>query len=103
MRRGPQPGELATSPLLFGGWGSEPLGVDNKISNSAQVGAWATQALPSSGIRTASELGTKSEVAHKLYDWLHTPCASLVIFPPNRPPTGVGAYLYVDDLRVIIP
>ena len=72
IRSGPQVGEVATSPLPYRG--SPPLqsgGQNEKWPTSAQSG-YLTPAV--SGIPTASERGTKSEVAHKWAKWLPHPC-----------------------------
>ena len=65
-------GKLATSPLPYRG--SPPLhngGQNQKWPTSGQIG-YLTPAV--SGIPTASERGTKSEVAHKWANWLPHPC-----------------------------
>ena len=100
IRRGPQLGKVATSPLPSRG--SPPLQSGGKIRSGPQVGKVATSPLPSqgspplqsggknqtwpacgqsgyitpavSGIPTASERGGKSEVAHKWAKWLRHPC-----------------------------
>ena len=72
IRSGPQVGEMATSPLPYRG--SPPLqsgGQNQKWPTSGQSG-YLTPAV--SGIPTASERGTKSEVAHKWAQWLPHPC-----------------------------
>ena len=72
IRSGPQVGKLATSPLPYRG--SPPLqsgGQNQKWPTSGQSG-YLTPAV--SGIPTASERGTKSEVAHKWAKWLPHPC-----------------------------
>ena len=68
IRSGPQVGKLATSPLPY--WGSPPLqsgGQNQKWPTSGQIG-YLTPAV--SGSPTASEMGAKSEVAHKWANWL---------------------------------
>ena len=72
IRKGPQVGKMATSPLPY--WGSPPLqsgGQNQKWPTSGQSGL-LTPAV--SGIPTASERGAKSEVAHKWAKWLPHPC-----------------------------
>ena len=72
IRSGPQVGKVATSPLPYRG--SPPLqsgGQNQKWPTSGQSG-YLTPAV--SGIPTASERGTKSEVAHKWAKWLPHPC-----------------------------
>ena len=72
IRRGPQVGEMATSPLPYRG--SPPLqsgGQNQKWPTSGRSG-YLTPAV--SGIPTASERGAESEVAHKWAKWLPHPC-----------------------------
>ena len=72
IRSGPQVGKLATSPLLYRG--ATPLesgGQNQKWPQSGQIG-YLTPAV--SGIPTASERGAKSELAHRLANWLPHPC-----------------------------
>ena len=72
IRSGPQVGKMATSPLPYRG--SPPLqsgGQNQKWPTSGQNG-YLTPAV--SGIPSASERGTKSEVAHKWAKWLPHPC-----------------------------
>ena len=72
IRSGPQVGKLATSPLPYRG--APPLqsgGQNQKWPTSGQIG-YLTPAV--SGSPTASERGTKSEVAHKWANWLPHPC-----------------------------
>ena len=72
IRGGPQVGKVATSPLPPRG--SPPLqtgGQNQKWPINGQ-GGYITSA--ASGIPSASERGTKSEVAHKWARWLHHPC-----------------------------
>ena len=72
IRRGPQVGKVATSPLPYRG--SPPLqsgGQNQKWPTSGQSG-YLTPAV--SGIPTASKRGAKSEVAHKWANWLPHPC-----------------------------
>ena len=72
IRRGPQVGKLATSPLPYRG--APPLqggGQNQKWPTSGQIG-FLTPAV--SGIPTASKRGAKSEVAHKWANWLPHPC-----------------------------
>ena len=72
IRRGPQVGKVATSPLPSRG--SPPLqsaGQNQKWPTCGQNG-YVTPAV--SGIPTASERGAKSEVAHKWAKWLRHPC-----------------------------
>ena len=64
-------GKVATSPLPY--WGAPPLqsgGQNQKWPTSGQSG-YLTRAV--SGIRTASERGAKSEVAHTWAKWLPHP------------------------------
>ena len=71
IRRGPQVGKVATSPLPS--WGSPPLqsgGQNQKWPTCGQSG-YVTPAF--SGIPTASERGAKSEVAHLWAKWLRHP------------------------------
>ena len=100
IRSGPQVGEMATSPLPYRG--SPPLQSGGRIRSGPQVGKMATSPLPYrgspplqsggqnqkwptsgqngyltpavSGIPTASERGTESEVAQKWAKWLPHPC-----------------------------
>ena len=72
IRRGPQGGKMATSPLPYRG--SPPLqsgGQNQKWPTSGQSG-YLTPAV--SGSPTASERKAKSEVAHKWAKWLPHPC-----------------------------
>ena len=72
IRKGPQVGKLATSPLPY--WGSPPLqsgGQNQKWPTSGKIG-YLTPAV--SGIPTAAERGAKSEKAHKWANWLPHPC-----------------------------
>ena len=72
IRSGPQVGKVATSPLPYRG--SPPLqsgGQNQKWPTSGQSG-YLTPAV--SGIPTAAERGSKSEVAHKWAKWLPHPC-----------------------------
>ena len=72
IRRGPQAGKVATSPLPSRG--SPPLqsaGQNQKWPTCGQNG-YVTPAV--SGIPPASERGAKSEVAHKWAKWLRHPC-----------------------------
>ena len=72
IRRGPQVGKLATSPLPYRG--SPPLqsgGQNQKWPTSGQT-SYLTPAV--SGSPTAAERGAKSEVAHKWAKWLPHPC-----------------------------
>ena len=72
IRSGPQVGKVATSPLPYRG--SPPLqsgGQNQKWPTSGQSG-YLTPAV--SGVPTASERGSKSEVAHKWAKWLPHPC-----------------------------
>ena len=72
LRRGPQVGKVATSPLPPRG--SPPLqsGVQNQKWPTNGQGGYIT--LAASGVPTASKRGAKSEVAHKWARWLHHPC-----------------------------
>ena len=100
IRSGPQVGKVANSPLPYRG--SPPLQSEGKIRSGPQVGKMATSPLPYrgspplqsggqnqkwptsgpsgyltpavSGIPTAAERGSKSEVAHKWAKWLTHPC-----------------------------
>ena len=77
-------GKVATSPLPYRG--SPPLqsgGQNQKWPTSGQSG-YLTPAV--SGIPTASERGSKSEVAHKWAKWLPHPCR---IGDPHRFRAGV--------------
>ena len=79
IRRGPQVGKMATSPLPSRG--SPPLrsgGQNQKWPTYGQNG-YVTPAV--SGIPTASERGAKSDVAHKWAKWLRHPCR---LGDPNR-------------------
>ena len=71
IRRGPQVGKVATSPLPYRG---SPLlqsgGQNQKWPTSGQSG-YLTPAV--SGIPAAAERGAKSEVAHKWANWLPHP------------------------------
>ena len=72
IRSGPQVGKVATSPLPYRG--SPPLhsgGRNQKWPTSGQNG-YLSPAV--SGIPASSELGAKSEVAHKWAKWLPHPC-----------------------------
>ena len=72
IRRGPQVGKLATSPLPYRGAPPPQSGGQNqKWPTSGQIG-YLTPAV--SGSPTASERGAKSEVAHKWANWLPHPC-----------------------------
>ena len=72
IRSGPQVGEMATSPLPHRGAPPLQSGAQNqKWPTSGQIG-YLTPAV--SGSPTASERGTKSEVAHKWAKWLPHPC-----------------------------
>ena len=83
IRRGPQVGKLATSPLPYRG--SPPLqsgGQNQKGPTSGQAG-YLTPAV--SGIPAPAERGAKSEVAHKWANWLPHPCR---IGDPHRCTAG---------------
>ena len=72
IRSGPQVSKMATSPVPYRG--SPPLhsgGQNQKWPTSGQSG-YLTPAV--SGIPTASERASKSEVAHKWAKWLPHPC-----------------------------
>ena len=72
IKSGPQVGKVATLPLPP--WGSPALqsgGKNQKWPTSGQ-GGYITPA--AWGVRSASERGAKSEVAHKWARWLHNPC-----------------------------
>ena len=72
IRSGPQVGKMATSPLPYRG--SPPLqrgGQNQKWPTSGQNGYLTPTIL---GIPTASERGSKSEVAHEWAKWLPHPC-----------------------------
>ena len=72
IRSGPLVGKVATSSLPYRG--SPPLqsgGQNQKWPTCGQSG-YVTRAV--SGIPTAAERGTKSEVAHKWAKWLPHPC-----------------------------
>ena len=72
IRSGPQEGKVATSPLPYRG--SPPLrsgGQNQKWPTSGQNGYLTPTIL---GIPTASQRGSKSEVAHKWAKWLPHPC-----------------------------
>ena len=66
------------TPAAWGSPAFESGGQDKKWPISGQ-GGYITPA--ASGIPTASERGTKSEVAHKWASWLHNP------LPPRGSPT----------------
>ena len=77
-------------------WGSPPLqrgGQNQKWPTSGQ-GGYITPA--AWGIPSASERGTKSEVAHKWARWLHDPCR---LGGPNQkwPTRGEGGYITPTD------
>ena len=79
IRSGPQVGKVATSTLPSRG--SPPLqsgGQNQKWPTYGQSG-WVTPAV--SGIPTAAERGTKSEMAHLWAKWLCDPCCIKV---PHR-------------------
>ena len=72
IRGGPQVGKVATYPLPLGG--SPPLrsgGQNQKWPRSGQGGYITPTAW---GVPTATEQGTKSEVAHKWARWLDNRC-----------------------------
>ena len=72
IRSGAQVGHVATKPLPP--WRSPPLqsgGQNQKWPTSRPHGYQTPAAL---WVRTASERGAKSEVAHKWARWLHNPC-----------------------------
>ena len=72
IRRGPQVGKVATSPLPYRESPPLPSGGQNqKWPTSGQIG-YLTPAV--SGIPTAPARGAKSEVAHKWANWLPHPC-----------------------------
>ena len=72
VRKGPQVGKLATSPLPDRGAPPlQSLGQNQKWSTSGQIG-YLTPAV--SGSPTAAERGAESEVAHKWANWLPHPC-----------------------------
>ena len=72
IRKGPQVGKLATSPLPYRG---APLlqsgGQNQKWPTNGQIGYLTPAA---SGSPTAAERGAKSQVAHKWANWLPHPC-----------------------------
>ena len=72
IRSGPLVGKVATLPLPPGG--SPPLqsGGQNQKWPTCGQGGYITPA--AWGISSASERGTKSEVAHLWARWLHNPC-----------------------------
>ena len=72
IRSGPQVGKVATQPLPPRG--SPPLrgGGKNQKWPTSGRGGYITPA--AYGVPSASERGTKSEVAHKWARWLHNPC-----------------------------
>ena len=84
IRSGPQVGKMATSPLPYRG--SPPLqsGGQNQKWPTSGPNGYLTPAV--SGIPTASERGSKSEVAHKWAKWLPHPCR---IGDPHRFGAGV--------------
>ena len=72
IRRGPQVGKVATSPLPYRG--APPLqsgGQNQRWPTSGQT-SYLTPAV--SGSPTAAERGAKSELAHKWANWLPHPC-----------------------------
>ena len=79
IRRGPQVGKVATSPLPSRG--SQPLqsGGKNQKWPTCEQNGYVTPAV--SGIPTASERGAKSDVAHLGAKWLRHPCR---LGDPNR-------------------
>ena len=72
IRRGPQVGEVATSPLPYRGAPLLQSGGQNQKWPTSGRSAYLTPAV--SGIPTAAERGAKSEVAHKWAKWLPHPC-----------------------------
>ena len=72
IRRGPQVGEMATSPLPYRGGPPLQSGGQNQKWPTSGRNGYLTPAV--SGIPTASERGAKSEVAHKWAKWLPHPC-----------------------------
>ena len=88
IRSGPQVGKVATLPLLPGG--SPPLhsgGQNQKWPTSGQ-GGYITPA--AWGVPTASQRGTKSEVAHKWARWLPRGGRLLAFVRDSPPPVEVG-------------
>ena len=72
IRSGPLVGKVATSPLPS--WGSPPLQSGGQNQSWPACGQSGYVTLAVSGITTASERGTKSEVAHLWAKWLRHPC-----------------------------
>ena len=72
IRSGPLVGKMATSPLLSRG--SPPLQSEGQNQKWPTCGQNAYPTPAVSGIRTASDRGAKSEVAHKWAKWLRHPC-----------------------------
>ena len=72
IRRGPQVGKVATSPLPYRGSPPLPSGGQNQKRPTSGQSGYLTP--PVSGIPTASERGAKSEEAHKWAKWLPHPC-----------------------------
>ena len=83
IRKGPQVGKLATSPLPYRR--APPLqsgGQNQKWPINGQIGYLTPAA---SGIPTAAERGAKPQVAHKWANWLPHPCR---IGEPHRSRAG---------------
>ena len=72
IRKGPLVGKMATSPLPPRGFPPLQSGGQNQKWPTCGQGGYIT--LAASGIPSASERGTKSEVAHKWARWLHHLC-----------------------------
>ena len=72
IRSGPQVGKVATSPLLSRGCPPLWRGGGNQTWPTSGQSGYITPAV--SVIPTASERGTKSEVARLWAKWLHHPC-----------------------------
>ena len=72
IRSGPQVGKMATSSLPYRGSPALQSGGQNQKWPTSGQNGYLTPAV--SGIPTASERGSKSEVAHKWAKWLPHPC-----------------------------
>ena len=72
IRRGPQMGKVATSPLPSRGSPTLQSGGQNQKWPPCEQNGYVTPAV--TGIPTASERGATSEVAHLWAKWLRHPC-----------------------------
>ena len=82
IRRGPQVGKMATSPLPSRG--SPPLQSGGHSQRWPTVGQSGYVTAAFLGIRTVSERGEKSEVAHKWAQWVRHPCVSGILTASER-------------------